>query len=213
MAFERGVGYIVVDSLRRDRPRRAARSTAAQEVLIRRHARDPAVHALLRPDRPARLEVRLRDRGRAGGSGGRGGRAPRGTATWSGFHAHIGSQIFELEPYAQAIEVLAELCRRHEPPGAERRRRPRDRLYGGGRAAVDRGYVDVKVDARRARCSTRCREILIEPGRSLVGNAGVTALHGRHRQGDSRRSDLRRGRRRDVGQPAADALRLRATRR
>src|SRR5262249_47375188 len=28
-----------------------------------------------------------------------------------GLHAHIGSQIFELEPYVNAIEVIAEFCR------------------------------------------------------------------------------------------------------
>ena len=27
-----------------------------------------------------------------------------------GLHAHIGSQIFELEPYVKAIEVLADFC-------------------------------------------------------------------------------------------------------
>ena len=69
-------------------------------------------------------------------------------------------------------------------------------------------YVDVNVDARRGRLFDPLPKILFEPGRSLVGNAGITALLGRDGQGDSRGSHLRRRRRRDVRQPAADALRL-----
>jgi len=92
-----------------------------------------------------------------------------------GLHAHIGSQIFELEPYAAAIEALAALadgaweCRilnvggglgiaytsADEPPSIE-------------------DYVDVKVRGVE-RVFDPVPRILIEPGRSLVGNAGVTA--------------------------------------
>jgi diaminopimelate decarboxylase len=90
-----------------------------------------------------------------------------------GLHAHIGSQIFELEPYVKAIEALAGLadedCRvlnvggglgiaytaEDEPPSIET-------------------YVDVKVRGVRSVFDPMPR-ILIEPGRSLVGNAGVTA--------------------------------------
>jgi diaminopimelate decarboxylase len=89
-----------------------------------------------------------------------------------GLHAHIGSQIFELEPYVKAIEALAGLagdwCRvlnvggglgiaytsEDEPPSIET-------------------YVDVKVRGVR-RVFDRVPRILIEPGRSLVGNAGIT---------------------------------------
>jgi diaminopimelate decarboxylase len=91
-----------------------------------------------------------------------------------GLHAHIGSQIFELEPYTAAIEALAALadggweCRvinvggglgiaytsADEPPSIE-------------------SYVDVKVQGVR-RVFDPVPRILIEPGRSLVGNAGVT---------------------------------------
>jgi len=89
-----------------------------------------------------------------------------------GLHAHIGSQIFELEPYAKTIEALAELadgdCRilnvggglgiaytgEDEPPSIE-------------------SYVDVKVEGVR-RVFDPVPRILVEPGRSLAGNAGVT---------------------------------------
>jgi diaminopimelate decarboxylase len=91
----------------------------------------------------------------------------------TGLHAHIGSQIFELEPYALAIRALGELagewCRivnvggglgiaytaEDEPP------------------AID-AYIDVKVRGVAEVFGEDVR-ILIEPGRSLVGNAGITA--------------------------------------
>jgi diaminopimelate decarboxylase len=91
----------------------------------------------------------------------------------TGLHAHIGSQIFELEPYTLAIRALGELagewCRivnvggglgiaytaEDEPP------------------AID-AYIDVKVRGVAEVFGEEVR-ILIEPGRSLVGNAGVTA--------------------------------------
>jgi diaminopimelate decarboxylase len=92
-----------------------------------------------------------------------------------GLHAHIGSQIFELEPYVSAIEALGALagdqweCRilnvggglgiaytsADEPPSIE-------------------DYVDVKVRGVK-RVFDPVPRILIEPGRSVVGNAGVTA--------------------------------------
>jgi diaminopimelate decarboxylase len=90
-----------------------------------------------------------------------------------GLHAHIGSQIFELEPYVRAIEALAELAdseiellnvggglgiayvSEDEPPSIE-------------------DYVDVKVRGV-AQLFDPAPRILIEPGRSLVGNAGITA--------------------------------------
>ncbi|HEX2468398.1 MAG TPA: diaminopimelate decarboxylase [Solirubrobacterales bacterium] len=90
-----------------------------------------------------------------------------------GLHAHIGSQIFELEPYVKVIEALAGLagndCRllnvggglgiaytaEDEPPSIE-------------------AYVDVKVKGVQAAFDPLPR-ILVEPGRSLVGNAGITA--------------------------------------
>jgi diaminopimelate decarboxylase len=89
-----------------------------------------------------------------------------------GLHAHIGSQIFELEPYVKAIEVLAMLW------DAELR----ILNVGGGLGiaytaddqppSVD-AYAEVKVNGVREVFDPVPR-ILVEPGRSLVGNAGVT---------------------------------------
>jgi diaminopimelate decarboxylase len=90
-----------------------------------------------------------------------------------GLHAHIGSQIFELEPYAVAIRAIGELagewCRVVNVGGG----------LGIAYTAEDEppeidAYVDVKVSGVAEVFGDGVR-ILIEPGRSLVGNAGVTA--------------------------------------
>jgi diaminopimelate decarboxylase len=93
-----------------------------------------------------------------------------------GLHAHIGSQIFELEPYVKVIEVIAEFCKAVDFE-------PELLNVGGGLgiAYLDADeppsieeYVDVKVRGVQ-RVFDPVPRILIEPGRSLVGNAGVTA--------------------------------------
>jgi diaminopimelate decarboxylase len=92
-----------------------------------------------------------------------------------GLHAHIGSQIFELEPYVKAIEALAALVGDDEWCQVLN--------VGGGLGiaytvedeppSID-SYVEVKVAGMR-RLFDPVPRLLIEPGRSLVGNAGVTA--------------------------------------
>ncbi len=90
-----------------------------------------------------------------------------------GLHAHIGSQIFELEPYKLAIRALGELagdwCRIVNVGGG----------LGIAYTAEDEppsidAYVEVKVQGVAEVFGEGVR-ILIEPGRSLVGNAGLTA--------------------------------------
>lgn len=90
-----------------------------------------------------------------------------------GLHAHIGSQIFELEPYSLAIRAIGELagdwCRLVNVGGG----------LGIAYTSDDNppsieSYVDVKVRGVREAFGDGVR-ILIEPGRSLVGNAGLTA--------------------------------------
>lgn len=95
-----------------------------------------------------------------------------------GLHAHIGSQIFELEPYTKTIEALARLA--HD--ASLRPDELRLLNVGGGLGiayepgdeppSIDR-YVSVKVEGVRSVFSPAPR-ILVEPGRSLVGNAGIT---------------------------------------
>jgi len=91
----------------------------------------------------------------------------------TGLHAHIGSQIFELEPYTLAIRAIGELagdwCKIVNVGGG----------LGIAYTAEDEppsidAYVDVKVRGVAEVFGGGVR-ILIEPGRSLVGNAGITA--------------------------------------
>jgi diaminopimelate decarboxylase len=91
----------------------------------------------------------------------------------TGLHAHIGSQIFELEPYKLAIRALGELagdwCRIVNVGGG----------LGIAYTADDEppsidAYVEVKVRGVAEVFGEGAR-ILVEPGRSLVGNAGLTA--------------------------------------
>jgi diaminopimelate decarboxylase len=91
----------------------------------------------------------------------------------TGLHAHIGSQIFELEPYTLAIRAIGELagewCRIVNVGGG----------LGIAYTAEDEppsidAYVEVKARGV-AEVFGEDVKILVEPGRSLVGNAGVTA--------------------------------------
>jgi diaminopimelate decarboxylase len=90
-----------------------------------------------------------------------------------GLHAHIGSQIFELEPYRLAIRAIGELagdwCRLVNVGGG----------LGIAYTAEDEppsidAYAEVKTRAVADVFGPDVR-ILVEPGRSLVGNAGLTA--------------------------------------
>jgi len=99
-----------------------------------------------------------------------------------GLHFHIGSGIFEVEPYQQAIDIIlgfaAEMKQKH---GFELR----ELDVGGGFAiqyAVDSPAPPISAYAQVITSSiiSRCQELklalprlIIEPGRSVVGQAGV----------------------------------------
>jgi diaminopimelate decarboxylase len=171
MAFDSGIGCIVLDSL--DEIALAdALVDRDQEVLIRlTPGVEPSTHASIQT---GQVDSKF-------GFGIEGGAAEAAVAAvdasrhlrLAGFHAHLGSQIVELEPYAQAIEVMADFCRAYEP---------RVMNVGGGLGIAYSGaddppgigsYVDLKVDAV-AKFFDPMPKILLEPGRSLVGNAGIT---------------------------------------
>jgi diaminopimelate decarboxylase len=95
-------------------------------------------------------------------------------AEWAdlrGVHAHIGSQLFDLAPYREAVAAIAEL-------GPF----PVYDLGGGLAAAYTREHRPPSVDewvagvlgAAHELLDARESELWIEPGRSLVANAGVT---------------------------------------
>ena len=93
-----------------------------------------------------------------------------------GLHAHIGSQIFELEPYVKAIEVIGDFTR---SLGLELELLNVGGGLGIAYTADDEppsidDYAEVKVRGVQ-RVFDPVPRVLVEPGRSLVGNAGITA--------------------------------------
>jgi len=101
-----------------------------------------------------------------------------------GLHAHIGSQIFLLEGFRKAIEILVRLIgQAHGSLGFDCRY-----LNIGGGLGIRytesdapssiADYVTVKVEGVReemAAMGLPMPRVLIEPGRSIVGKAGITA--------------------------------------
>ena len=93
-----------------------------------------------------------------------------------GVHAHIGSQLFDLEPFRSKVEVLAglrELGGERGLPHLGPRRWPRGGVHRRGAPPAIEEYVNALVDAARERLGNY-RRLLIEPGRALTANAGVT---------------------------------------
>ncbi|HEY3759378.1 MAG TPA: diaminopimelate decarboxylase [Solirubrobacteraceae bacterium] len=93
-----------------------------------------------------------------------------------GVHAHIGSQLFDLEPFQREVTQLASLRELAGPEGFA------TWDLGGGLGVAYSAeqqppsieeYVAVLVGAAREQLGEHAR-LLIEPGRSLVANAGVT---------------------------------------
>jgi diaminopimelate decarboxylase len=173
-AFEAGIGYLVLDSFDEiERAERLLESTSAgsQDVLIRvTPGIKASTHSYIQTGQlDSKFGFGLED--------GLAEQAARRVQESSrlelvGVHAHIGSQIFELEPYTRTIQLLADFidfdCRLLN--------------VGGGlgiaytsedEPASIEDYVDVKVRGIQQTFDPVPR-ILIEPGRSLVGNAGLT---------------------------------------
>jgi diaminopimelate decarboxylase len=100
-----------------------------------------------------------------------------------GLHAHIGSQLFELEPYRQTIDRVFKLAARLRAAfGFELR----ELSPGGGFAMrytaddlpippteVTQALADGVCDAARRSGFSELPKLTIEPGRSIVGPAGV----------------------------------------
>ena len=96
----------------------------------------------------------------------------------AGLHAHIGSQLLELEPFRREVAELAKLGSSPRPAGS-----PWD--LGGGlgvayteaqpRPPAIEEYVGTLVGAAREHgMGAPGKRLLIEPGRALTANAGVT---------------------------------------
>ena len=96
----------------------------------------------------------------------------------TGLHTHLGSQVFETEPYQKAAEVLLEL-------GDEAGWIPEEISPGGGWGvpytlddpeAAPQPWIDAIASTIAAGCARRgwpLPKLLVEPGRMIVGRAGV----------------------------------------
>ena len=103
--------------------------------------------------------------------------------TLKGLHCHIGSQIFDDQPFAHAAEVMVELMHRiHTSTGVIL---PELNLGGGFGIAytpedTPQGIgemmraVAVALKKQADRLRFPCPKVIFEPGRSIVANAGLT---------------------------------------
>lgn len=100
-----------------------------------------------------------------------------------GLHAHIGSQIFELSAFDLAVERIADFAARLK---TETGWEPHEVNLGGGLGIAHtrdemtpdpaEGVTHIRsaVERHFAAVGLRVPELLIEPGRSIVGSAAVT---------------------------------------
>ena len=180
----------------------AARGAAGAAA---RHARHQARHPLLHRDRPGGLEVRLRPRR---GAGARSSAAPQAGLELRGLHAHIGSQIFDLDVFEKLGEVLAGIGdypllnlggglgiaytdderaaggRRLRRRAAERRARRRDRALRArplARRQRGRDALHASAPSRRSRaCAPTWRSTAACP--TTCGRCSTAPLRGRDRR-------------------------------
>jgi diaminopimelate decarboxylase len=157
-ALERGIGHIVVDSF--DEIERLERLAPGQKVMLR-------VTPGIKPDTHAKISTGQEDSKFGFGVDD----VPRAvermrTLNLRGLHAHIGSQVFDLEPFGRLAAVLGSMgdypllnlggglaiayTAEDEPPSIE-------------------SYVETLLEGAPPDVTVLC-----EPGRSIVGNAGVT---------------------------------------
>jgi diaminopimelate decarboxylase len=96
----------------------------------------------------------------------------------TGLHCHLGSQVFEVEPYQKAVEMLLELA-------ASEGWVPEELSPGGGWGVPytlddpqgdPRPWIEAVTQAVKDGCARRgwpLPKLLVEPGRMLVARAGV----------------------------------------
>ncbi len=104
-----------------------------------------------------------------------------------GIHSHIGSQIIEVEPYIEAVTYLGKLIEQLKSVGIN----IRYINFGGGfgvqyKNVITHRYIPVEEDEDKSYASlgehiqsvisllsSFNKKLIIEPGRSLVANAGI----------------------------------------
>lgn len=102
---------------------------------------------------------------------------------FSGVHCHIGSQIYRIEAYREAVKVMTSLIQQIKLElGAE----ISELNMGGGFGVYDNDrdmpidiadFIEAIMDTVKEQCSIKNikkPKILIEPGRWIVGEAGIT---------------------------------------
>jgi diaminopimelate decarboxylase len=157
-AVERGIGHIVVDSF--DEIERLERIAPGQKVMLR-------VTPGIKPDTHAKIQTGQEDSKFGFGLDD----VPRAidsirTLELCGLHAHIGSQVFDLEPFERLAEVLSGMGDY-----------PLLNLGGGLAIAYTDDQEPPSIDSYVYTLLDNAPDgvtVLCEPGRSLVGNAGVT---------------------------------------
>ena len=157
-AVERGVGTIVLDSFHEIG--RVQRLAPRQRVMLRvTPGIKPSTHSYIQTGQvDSKFGFAIDDLPRALDA--------LGDLELCGLHAHIGSQIFELEPFEKLAEVLGALGDW-----------PRLNLGGGLGIAYTADDEPPSIeDFAEALLKHAPKDVtvLCEPGRALVGNAGVT---------------------------------------
>ncbi|MDP8943725.1 MAG: diaminopimelate decarboxylase [Actinomycetota bacterium] len=157
-ALEQRVGHIVVDSF--DELERLGRMAPGQRILLRvTPGIEPATHAYIATGQEdSKFGFGLEEVPRAIERSGR--------LDLCGLHAHIGSQVFDLEPYEKLAEVLAGMGDF-----------PLLNLGGGLGIAYTADQEPPSIEDYVATLMEGAPDgvtVLCEPGRSIVGNAGVT---------------------------------------
>ncbi|MDQ3934625.1 MAG: diaminopimelate decarboxylase [Actinomycetota bacterium] len=157
-AVEAGVGTIVVDSFHE--LERLERIAPGQRIMLRvTPGITPTTHSYITTGQvDSKFGFGLDDVPRAIESVGR--------LELRGLHAHLGSQIFELEPFERLAEVLTKIGDY-----------PLLNLGGGLGIAYTSDDEPPRIEEyveTLVRSAPDGVTILCEPGRSLVGNAGVT---------------------------------------
>lgn len=101
----------------------------------------------------------------------------------AGIHCHIGSQIFELQPYEDAVEVMLGLVKKIEENHGYL---IKEVDFGGGfgiyyskgdKPRTTREYCETIINKVDEVCNRTGQErpiLTIEPGRSIVANSGTT---------------------------------------
>ncbi|HHX75166.1 MAG TPA: diaminopimelate decarboxylase, partial [Firmicutes bacterium] len=102
---------------------------------------------------------------------------------FAGLHCHIGSQIFDLKPFQLAVQVMMDFIREiREKTGASVRELDLGGGFGIRYLREDKPhslteFVEMIVSAVKAKAAEHNLlppKLLVEPGRSIVGEAGTT---------------------------------------